>query len=119
MAPEDEQVEVDLARAPALPFLPAERPLEALEGDEQRERAILRPRTAGHVERGDGVPELGLVDHADRFCRIQAGHVTEPGAGERRQRVDRRLERPCGVAEVRSEADIRADPTHGHAPPAR
>ena len=36
---EDEQVEVQLARAPALAILPPERPLELLEGDEQGGRA--------------------------------------------------------------------------------
>ena len=39
VAAEDEQVEVELARAPALALLPAERPLDALERDQQRERA--------------------------------------------------------------------------------
>ena len=119
VAAEDEQVEVDLARSPALPRLAAECPLEALERDEQRERAILGHPAARHVERGDGVPELGLVDDADRLGGVQARHAAEPGARERRERMDRGRQRPVGVADVRPQADVRPDPTHVHAPPAR
>ena len=51
VAPEHEQVEVDLARAPALARLPPERPLQALERDEQRRGAGRRVGAGRHVER--------------------------------------------------------------------
>ena len=67
VAAEDQQVQVDLARTPALALLTAHRLLDALEGGEQCECTRLRVRAGRDVERDDCVQEVRLVDHADRL----------------------------------------------------
>ena len=69
---------------------------------------------AGDVERHDRVPELGLVDDADRLGHVQARHGADADRGQRPERADRRDERGLGIADVRAEADVRADATVGH-----
>jgi hypothetical protein len=43
----------------------------------------------------------------------------KPDSRQRGERTDRRLERPPGVAHVRSEPDVGADPSSQLLPPAR
>ena len=118
MSPEHEKVEIELARPPALAILTAERPLELLEGDEQRDGAGLGVRAPRHVERRDGVAELRLVDEAHWFSRIEPRHAGEPAARQRRERMDPRGERRTGVADVRAEPDVRPHPrSQGSASP--
>ena len=96
-AAEDQQVEVELARAPALALLAAERPLELLERDEQRDRAGRRIRARRHVEgrrprsgtRGWSTTPTGARD-------VQPRHGVEADAGQGRERADRR--RPASPA---------------------
>ena len=71
MTSEDEQVEIELARSPALAILPPERPLELLQGEEQGKRPGSRVAAGWSVERHHGIAELGLVDDADRLGRVK------------------------------------------------
>ena len=111
---EDQQVEVELARSPATAILPAELALETLERREEVEGAGRRIRTGRRVECHDRVPELGLVDDADRLGRVQARHGTDAAGGQRRERANGRDERRLGIADVGAEADVRADSAVGH-----
>jgi hypothetical protein len=65
VATEDEKIQIELAWPPPLTLAPPERPLEALEGDEQGKRASDRVGAAGNVERDDGVAELRLIGDPD------------------------------------------------------
>ena len=120
---EDEQVEVELARAPA-PSLPApEGALERLELGQERQRPGRRVGSGRRVDRDDGVAELGLVGDADRRGRVQARHVAEavpgrPASGRRpprsasprhhrRSRRDRCTRGPDGSVTVPSMAAAR------------
>ena len=60
MVPEEQQVQVDLARAPALTLDPAHGSLQALERDEQRHRPRRRIGTGRHAQRDDRVEEVVL-----------------------------------------------------------
>ena len=58
---EDEEIEVELARAPATAPLATERALQALEPGQQVEGAARRVRAGRDIERDDRVMEIGLV----------------------------------------------------------
>ena len=53
--PEEEEIEVELAGTPAPAITTPERPLDALERDEERERARSMVRPCGDIERDDGL----------------------------------------------------------------
>jgi hypothetical protein len=108
VAPEDQQIEVELPRTPTLALLPPERPLDALQRDEQGEGPCRRIRARRHVERGDGVPELGLVRNTDRGGGIEARDAAEPGPRQRGEGVDACRDRLRGIPEVRAQADVRS-----------
>ena len=118
-APEDQQVEVELARTPALTLLPPERALEPLERGQERDRAGFGVAAGGDVQGDDGVPEFGLVGDADRLGRVEPRDAAQADPGDRRERPDRVGQRRLGVADVRPKADIRTDPSFGHAPSMR
>ena len=80
VSPEDQQVQVHLARPPSLPLLPPERPLQPLERDEQRRGAGRRVRPRRHVQRDDRVAELRLVGDAHRLRGVEPRHAPQPGA---------------------------------------
>ena len=101
----------------ALP--PPERALQALERDEQGGGAGRRIRAGRHVERHDRVAELGLVRHPDRLGGVEPRDAAQTHAGERREGVDRRGERPARIADVRPEPDVRPHPSHTAPPDAR
>ena len=106
-----EEVEVDLARSPALARSTAAPPFEGLERAEQRESSGLRVAgIALDVDRDCRVAELGLVGHAPGRGRIQSRDVAHSDAGKGIQRVDRVGDGRVGIAEVRPEADVGADP---------
>ena len=88
-----------------------------LRTDEQVRRAGRRVRTGWDVERDDGIQEVGLVGDADRDGRIEARHATKSDAGGSREGRDRAVERGLGVADVRAETDVGADPVNGHGHP--
>lgn len=111
MAPEHEQVQVELARPPALALLPAERSLELLEGDEQGDGARLGVVAARDVEGGRGIPELGLIDEPDGFCRVESRHPRQPGAREPGERVDAGSKARRAVPEIGPEPDVRPHPS--------
>ncbi len=71
VAAEDEQVEVQLARPPALALTPSECLLQPLQPDEQRQRAGGRIGPEWDVDRDNRVAELRLVDDPDRRCRVE------------------------------------------------
>ena len=112
---EDQQVEVELARAPATPGLAAEFALETLQVDEQARCPRRGVNAGGHVQGDDGVQEVGLVDDTDGIGPIEAGDATEARTGqgaERRQGVGQRSAR---VADVRPEPDVRLNAlAHAH-----
>ncbi len=95
---EDEQIEIELARAPAPALAPPEGALEPLEGDEQRRRSGGRIGAGRDVECDDRVPELGLIGYPDRRRRVEARDAGEPGARQGREGVDGRRERRRRVA---------------------
>ena len=107
--PEHQQVEVELARTPALALLAPERPLELLEGDEQRGGTRRRIRTGRDVERNDGIPERRLVDDADGLGGVQPRHGPEARAGQGCERPDAALQRRRRIAEVGPQPDVRPD----------
>ena len=80
MAAEDEQVEVELAGAPALAVLPPEGALDRLEREQQGQCAGLRVGTGRDVEGDDRVAEVRLIRDADGRRGVQAGDTDEPGA---------------------------------------
>jgi hypothetical protein len=108
-AAEHEQVEVELARPPALPIASAERPLELLEGDQESRRPRRRIGPGGDVKGDDRVAERGLVDDPDRRRDVQPRHRVEPCPGQGRQRTDAGGERRGGGADVCPETDVRPD----------
>ncbi len=65
MAPEDEDVEVDLAWPPAPPRPTTEGPLDRLAGLEEREGGLLGIADDPDVDGSDGVQEVGLVPGSD------------------------------------------------------
>jgi hypothetical protein len=109
MATEQEQVEIQLPRPPPDAGSPPERTLEALEGDEETQRRHLRVGPRWYVEGDDRVSKLGLVRKADGLGRVQVGHAGKPGAGQRPQGSDCLREGRGSVAEVRTQAEVRAD----------
>ena len=116
---EDEEIEVELPRAPALALMATERALELLEGDQERGRARRGIWTRGHVE-GDGrVPEWRLIDDADRSRDVEPGDGPEADARQGRQRPDGAGKRAGRVAEVRPEPDVRPHSSHRPADLAR
>jgi hypothetical protein len=109
-AAEHEQVEVELARAPAAACAAPERPLEALQRGQQCRRAGLWRGARRDVERDDGIVEVRLVGDADRPRNVEARNATQPRPGQRGERANRRAERRARVADVAAEADVRPDP---------
>jgi len=116
-SPEDQQVEIELARTPAASTTPAEHALEPLERGQQIEGAELGVGPAGHVEGRDCVPELGLIGHADGCRRVQARHPSHVSTLQGGKGVHGLGERPLRIADVRPEADVRPDPTSRQAVP--
>ena len=111
MAPEDEEVQVERARAPARPLATPERALEPLERDQQRERTRGGVGTDRDVERHDGVAKLGLVDDADRCRGVEPRDAGQPGARHGGEAVDRGRQGASRVADVRPQPDVRARPS--------
>jgi hypothetical protein len=112
---EDQQVQVELAWAPAPALSSAERALEVLERDEELGGAGRRIGSRRHVEGDDGVEEVGLVCHADGLRAVEAGGATEASAGHGCQRRHGVGQRAARVADVRPEADVRPNrSTHAH-----
>jgi hypothetical protein len=115
MAAEEQEVEVELARTPALPRLAAELAFDALERDKQVDRARRRVRAGGDVECDDRIVEIGLVRHSHRRRAVQAGDAAEAGAGHVGEGRDGLGQGPAGVTNVRPEPDVRPNPpSHRH-----
>ena len=68
---EHQQVQIDLARAPTLTLLTAERYLEALQRSQQGEGAGLRVGTSWSIQGNDRVQEIRLIGDANRSSAIQ------------------------------------------------
>lgn len=109
VAAEHEQVEVELARAPALARAAPERPLEPLEREQEGERPGRGVRPGRHVQRQRRVAELGLVGDADRGGGIQTGHAPEASARQGAKGADGGAQGGRGIAQVRAQADIGTD----------
>lgn len=111
VAPEQEQVEVELAGppapAPATPGLP----FEGLQRDEEVGGAGGGMGAGRDVERDHRVEEVRLVRHADRGRAVQARHPAEASAGKRAEVGDRPGQRRARVADVRSQPDVRPNPS--------
>ena len=69
---EEQQVKVDFARTPAPALLSAKRLLDLLKGSEQSQGASVGVGTGRHVQRNDGVQEVGLILDPDGPGSIQA-----------------------------------------------
>ena len=115
VAAEDQEVEVELARPPALPLAPAELALEVLQRDEQVHGAGRGVRARRDVERDDGVQEVGLVGDTDGRRAVEARDAAEASAGQGAKRRHGVGQRPARVADVRPEPDVRPNaPAHRH-----
>jgi hypothetical protein len=113
---EDQEVEVELPGPPASALMAAERPLEALERDEQREGAVLGGGSTGHLERDHRVVEVGLLGDAHRSRSIQARDADEARAREIGERACRARKRGGRIAQVGAEPDERTDTPHARPP---
>ena len=76
MTPEQEQVEIDLARAPARARATAELAFDALEGDQQIRRGDVWGSRGRDVQGDDCIAELGLVGDADEPSRTTSDTTT-------------------------------------------
>jgi hypothetical protein len=106
---EHEQIEVELARPPALALLSTECPLELLQGDQQGRGTGRRLRAGGDVDRDDRVAERRLVGYADRGSDVQARDRVGPKAWEGGKGPHRPSDRRRRIVQVRSESDVRPD----------
>jgi hypothetical protein len=106
---EDEEIEVELAGAPAFAVLASEHALELLESDQERGRARRRVWPGWHVKRDHRIPERWLIDDADGSRDVEARYLSEADAGQGRERADAAGERVGRVAEVRPEPDVCPD----------
>ena len=92
VAAEDEEVQVELARFPAVPRLATRATLDRLELREQVERRpVWIAGRRGDVEGGGSVAELWLVRDAPRRRRVEA---RDPPDGYSRQRIEGCRRRP-------------------------
>ena len=96
-------------------FPSSERALDALEGNQQRDRAGCRVRAGRNVEGYDGIQEVRLINNTDGSRRVQPGNAAEADAREGAQGVDSRCERGGRVTQVGPETDIGPDASYGHA----
>ena len=119
VAAEDEQVEIQLSRAPALAIAAPERALELLQRGEQGQGTGGRIAADGSVEGDNGIAELGLVEDADRLGRVKPRDTAQSDAGQCRDRPDPSRDGPRGIAEVRPEPDIRPNIPGQGLPPAK
>lgn len=106
---EDEDVEIDLARSPALPGLPPERPLDGLADGEEPEGGRGRIVVEGDIEGRHGVEEGRLILRADGPADIEARNSAQGEAGTGGEGVEGAEEDQVAVAEVRAEADVGAN----------
>jgi hypothetical protein len=107
---EDQQVQVDHARTPALRRAAAEREFQGLERSQEGERACFGIGTGRYVESGHRVQEVRLIGHPDRCRAIQRRHLAQPHSRQRGECTSGIGQRPVGVADVRAQADVRANP---------
>lgn len=119
VTPEDEQVDVQLAGAPALALAPPERALKVLERDEQRQRAGFGIGPARDVDRHGRVAEVRLVDDTDGRRCIEPRDAAEPGTRQGREGMNPRGDRLGRVADIRPEPDVRANSPGQCSPPDR
>jgi hypothetical protein len=119
VATEDEQVEIELTRSPALAIAAPERPLELLQGHEEGERPDRRIGTARDIEGDNGIAELGLVHDADGVGRVEPGDASKLDARHGRQGGNTRGDRRRRIAEVGPEPDVRPNASRQCRPPAQ
>ena len=108
--PEDEQVEVELARPPATSRLAAKGDLEALEGDQQERRTGGEIGSRGEIERDRGVPELRLIRVADRSGGIEPRDGHESRIRQRRESMNCGGQGPGRVPEIGPQAHVGSNP---------
>ena len=110
MAPEDQQVEVELARSPAPTAAPTGATLEGLEPAEQLERRDGGfAATDPDVERDGSIPEFWLIGDAPRRGRVQPRDAGDVDPRDLVQRNDRARQRLRGIADVGTKTDVGAD----------
>ena len=119
MAPEHEEVEVQLAGTPPLPIAPTERPLQSFEGDEQRQRASSGIGAERNVDRDDRVAELWLIHDADWLRGVERRDASQVHSRQRGQGVDPGGDGRGRIAEVRPEPDVRPNSPGQRPPPDR
>ncbi|HXG40478.1 MAG TPA: hypothetical protein VNJ28_06005 [Candidatus Limnocylindrales bacterium] len=106
---EDEDVEVDLARSPALPRLPSEGSLDGLADGEELEGGRGGIVAEGDVEGRYGIEEGRLLLRTDGPAHVEARDRSKGEAGAGGEGVEGAEEDPFAVAEVRAEADVGAN----------
>ena len=108
----DEQVEVDRPRAP--PFAGAIATERLLDREEDIEQ---RPRLEAGLELDDAVQVPRLLDRPPRVRLAEPRDRRDLDARIGPEQVDRPTDRRLPVAEVRSDADVRAHDRDGSDPP--
>lgn len=106
VAPEHEQVEIELTGTPA-PSGPAPgTTLQLFEVGQEREGCASRIVATGDVQRDRGIEKVGLIGVAPGCGAVEPRHTPETDAGEGYQGPHRPLERPPGSPEVCPETDM-------------
>lgn len=106
MAPEDEDVEVDLAGPPPSPRPTTEGPLDGLAPLEERKGGLSGITHDPDVDGSDGVEEVGLVPGSDGPRPIEGRNRPDREAGCGGEGPDGGDEPTFAVAEVRSQTEV-------------
>ena len=96
--PDVQQVDVDLAGAVDEAPRPSDAPLDFASRGEQGSGRSAPPDLYGRV------PEVPLIAKADRLAAVERGDLPDPG--EARDFVERPLEMPAAISDVRTEAEV-------------
>ena len=106
MVAEEQQVEVDLSRPPALTLDPTHGALQALQGDKQGHGPVRRGDPGRHAQSDGRVEEVALLHRADRACAVQPRHTGQRRPGQRPQRRGSTLQRRLRLTDVGAETDV-------------
>lgn len=98
----EEKVEIDRPRAALRDAVP-DAPEVALDREQRVEQ---RPRGQTRLELDRPIEKPRLIEDPDRLCVPELRGRDDLGLGQRTERVDRQLERPLPVAEVRTDTHV-------------
>ncbi len=108
-SPEDQQVQVEFARAPALSVTASEVTLDRFQLGQEDESALGRVGSGRCIERDDCIMEVRLIRDAHGSRRVEPGDAADANTGQRVKGANRSGQRGRCLADVRSKADVCAD----------